>query len=771
MAKEYAGRQMREIVETADREVAPVESVRRSTSSVVVGAADDHAEIQADAVASQVMARLAGFGDESHAHGPGCGHPAPVQRSLGGDQSPIGFEGGVLPGDATADLAASRGGGAPLDLDVRRRMEAGFGRDLPADIRVHTDQRADRLAAQMGAVAFTHGSDIHFSAGAYAPDTAGGQQLLAHELTHVVQQRGSVVAPSAQRKLRGTAQALESQGGGQSTGGLRKVLGRLTNWDKLVAVVRDYEAQEGALLGAGNPSVPVLNQAKGRLLKLLTKAQRYAEEWRDANRDEEETGKRRGKKNQDSDDRTKAGRRQAVNMVVPRIKNETQILSGDGKAWMSSLGLSSAQEKSTGVTKSGAMNEVKQITYTSESGEFTGYFKEDKGFNNDRQSHEKKVGISQFDPNYGARAVALYRLDQLFDAGVTARAEFAVRTITKDGTTRTVMGTVLEEAKGETGLDSPLRAGGDDSTGQTIDFTDPKLQRALNKLQLLDALAGQLDRHIGNFVLSGDGQGGLGGVKGIDLDMAFGEKMLTPEKQSAPGAHNYVGLPDFIDAEMGEKFLTITPADLTQALTGLLSDAEIQATVMRFGTIQRAILKAKQEGKLRDTYDDDTAMEGPSYEDMRSKGHGNYTQALRIAWRGQVEERMSHEFTDLAKHRFDHDPMLQDLTPTLDRVLRGYLQASVFEGTGFKTSNSKLVKVAGQFLYENNVPDKFADGLVAILVDELFKAIGKLNLNRLIVMEQEGANFLELDAHVKVLESVVTSPQLLARFKALTGRG
>jgi len=66
-------------------------------------------------------------------------------------------------------------------------MEAAFGASF-ARVSIHTGSEADELARQVDAVAFTHGHDIYFSAGAFAPETRAGERLLAHELTHVVQQ-------------------------------------------------------------------------------------------------------------------------------------------------------------------------------------------------------------------------------------------------------------------------------------------------------------------------------------------------------------------------------------------------------------------------------------------------------------------------------------------------------------------------------------------------------------------------------------------------------
>lgn len=83
-------------------------------------------------------------------------------------------------------------GGQALDEPVRRDMETRMGQDF-SDVRVHTDGAADQSARSVSAHAFTVGSDIVFQRGAYDPETSSGQTLLAHELTHVVQQRQGAV--------------------------------------------------------------------------------------------------------------------------------------------------------------------------------------------------------------------------------------------------------------------------------------------------------------------------------------------------------------------------------------------------------------------------------------------------------------------------------------------------------------------------------------------------------------------------------------------------
>jgi hypothetical protein len=86
-------------------------------------------------------------------------------------------------------LTAHKGGGNPLPEDVRAYMEPRFGTDF-SRVRVHTGDEAVQTTRELNAQAFTHGQDIYLGAGRYNPGTTAGKRLLAHELTHVVQQNG-----------------------------------------------------------------------------------------------------------------------------------------------------------------------------------------------------------------------------------------------------------------------------------------------------------------------------------------------------------------------------------------------------------------------------------------------------------------------------------------------------------------------------------------------------------------------------------------------------
>lgn len=110
-----------------------------------------------------------------------CDGEAPMRRSAVGS-------GPVSAPPAVHDVLGSTG--TPLGADVRAFMEPRFGRDF-SGVRVHTDTQAATSADAVRAKAYTVGSNIAFAAGAYSPGTEAGRRLLAHELTHTVQQHGT----------------------------------------------------------------------------------------------------------------------------------------------------------------------------------------------------------------------------------------------------------------------------------------------------------------------------------------------------------------------------------------------------------------------------------------------------------------------------------------------------------------------------------------------------------------------------------------------------
>lgn len=177
-----------------------------------VGDPDDRYEREADRVAETVM----GMATTRRAERPtGTGRPERIQRMCSRCQRRF-REGKPLDcPDCEATLQRERaaaatpsidgrpvhsgqslGGGQPLSASVRSFFEPRFGYDF-ADVRVHTGARADEAARSVNARAFTVGRDVVFRSDTYRPETRSGKRLLAHELTHVVQQSGATVRGQA----------------------------------------------------------------------------------------------------------------------------------------------------------------------------------------------------------------------------------------------------------------------------------------------------------------------------------------------------------------------------------------------------------------------------------------------------------------------------------------------------------------------------------------------------------------------------------------------
>jgi len=89
-----------------------------------------------------------------------------------------------------SSLHASKGGGSAMSNDTQQEMGSGFGADF-SNVKIHTNSKAVQMNKDLGAQAFTHGSDVYFNEGKYDPGSQSGKHLLAHELTHTVQQGAS----------------------------------------------------------------------------------------------------------------------------------------------------------------------------------------------------------------------------------------------------------------------------------------------------------------------------------------------------------------------------------------------------------------------------------------------------------------------------------------------------------------------------------------------------------------------------------------------------
>jgi hypothetical protein len=221
MGDEYVGRACEPVEKSRPVAAAASQPARRGRTvrgNLRVGPAGDRYEQEADRVAAAVMrdldGRSAGGLDTAGARvrratytitaagsTPTVGGIAPggrIRRAAQLPAAPVGMAGGALDGGTESRIRASSG--SPMAAPTRARMEAAFGADF-ADVRVHTGDEADDLNRSVAARAFTVGSDIFLSSEAARSDTRDGLHLLAHELTHVVQQRDGHAARTLRRAV------------------------------------------------------------------------------------------------------------------------------------------------------------------------------------------------------------------------------------------------------------------------------------------------------------------------------------------------------------------------------------------------------------------------------------------------------------------------------------------------------------------------------------------------------------------------------------------
>ncbi len=163
---------------------------------LTIGASNDPLEQEADRIADQVLA--------APANPAVSGAPPHIQRFTGQASAPTGT---AAPASVDRVLASP---GSPLGPALRQDMEQRFGHDF-SRVRVHSGAASDKSARDVNAHAYTAGQDIVFGAGQFAPGTLEGRRLLAHELTHVVQQGAASRVDN--RAKRSTAPRLRSGSG------------------------------------------------------------------------------------------------------------------------------------------------------------------------------------------------------------------------------------------------------------------------------------------------------------------------------------------------------------------------------------------------------------------------------------------------------------------------------------------------------------------------------------------------------------------------------
>lgn len=180
-------------------------------------------------------------------------------------------------------IRGALGAGDPLGGRLRSAFEHAYGADL-ADLRVHTDARADRVCRALGAEALTVGADVFFAAGRFAPESPAGLELLAHEVAHTTQDAGPREAPvsdpgdACEAEARALAAAVV-RGAVTRRGPARRVR-RLTGGDRLV--VRRHASWEHRLLGDVPPAdLNAIALQKPERQRTLEDLRGFLELWRE----------------------------------------------------------------------------------------------------------------------------------------------------------------------------------------------------------------------------------------------------------------------------------------------------------------------------------------------------------------------------------------------------------------------------------------------------------------------------------------------------------
>ena len=174
-------------------------------AKLAIGEPNDKYEQEADATAARVVQQI---------NSSTTSQSQPVQRQELEEDEELQMKplvqrsenlgGGEASTDLESSIQSARGGGQSLDPNLQESMGQAMGADF-SGVKVHTDSQSDQLNKSIQAKAFTTGKDVFFRQGAYEPGSRGGQELIAHELTHVVQQNGGAVQrsqsdPSVQRE-------------------------------------------------------------------------------------------------------------------------------------------------------------------------------------------------------------------------------------------------------------------------------------------------------------------------------------------------------------------------------------------------------------------------------------------------------------------------------------------------------------------------------------------------------------------------------------------
>jgi hypothetical protein len=500
-----------------------------------------------------------------------------VQRRADGS-----FEAGS---ELESRLAAHQGSGSPLPNEVRAFMEPRFGADF-SGVRVHTGGEAVQMTRELQAQAFTHGQGIYLGAGRYDPGSTAGKRLLAHELTHTIQQTGQVQRLPTAALVKG-AVGFPKQKAGKSER-YKAFLSRLDAYDH---TIMPFVAPQAVAIRA---QVLQIHAALDNVIAAAAEYNRVHHTDRRARHLAAIGEQARLEKSVIS---TRA-QYFINNPTAPRLSWSQVIPKEMGTHTID-------MSKGTQVaTQAGGINVVGSYVFPPGQAGYTGFFKEEKDeiTNKTEADIAGDLGIPFEKPRFSERALAMYRVDQLLGANMLTRTDRAFRrkgVVKKSKIPGVISATAPGEGFGKMGNAGRVVKTTAQKTGapaDTISLDDPVLQRSLSKLNLLDALCYQVDRHTGNFYVKTDGHGNVVSVAGIDNDLAF-----PPDPQYrdiGKRYQEYRGITFYVDAEMAEMIMALAEDDLRAVLAGLLADGEIDNTIARLQSLKARLSTAKAAGRL-----------------------------------------------------------------------------------------------------------------------------------------------------------------------------
>jgi|GEM_PF-6953270 len=167
--------------------ISPSLKISSIQTKLTIEQPDDKSEQEADRVAREVVQPI---------HRPAVSSQTQaVQHQMQPMEQRVADGGMAASPDVESGIRRAKGGGQPLMNSIREPMEQAFDADF-SRVRIHTDAQSDQLNQSIQAKAFTTGQDVFFRSGEYNPGSRDGQELIAHELAHVVQQGGGTMQRS-----------------------------------------------------------------------------------------------------------------------------------------------------------------------------------------------------------------------------------------------------------------------------------------------------------------------------------------------------------------------------------------------------------------------------------------------------------------------------------------------------------------------------------------------------------------------------------------------